>query len=121
MPVPRPAGKLFGRTQLTAISPKKTVEGAIGGLSASVLCALALRSLTTWPASITGAVGLGGVIFVASILGDLIESVMKRDAGIKDSGSLIPGHGGILDRFDSYIFTGAVVYFYMKCLPLLGL
>lgn len=115
------AGKNFGRTQLTSISPKKTVEGAIGGWGASVACALLLTQLTHWPASSLWAAGLGSVIFLASILGDLIESVMKRDAGIKDSGTLIPGHGGVLDRFDSYIFTGAVVYFYMRCLPLCGM
>jgi phosphatidate cytidylyltransferase len=114
------AGKTWGRTPLTAISPKKTVEGALGGLGASIACAAALQAVTTWPLTLPGAVGLGVVVFIASILGDLIESVMKRDAGIKDSGTLIPGHGGVLDRFDSYIFTGAVVYFYMRCLPLLG-
>lgn len=115
------AGKNFGRTQLTAISPKKTVEGALGGLGAAVTCAVLLTHVSNWPASPLGAAGLGAVVFLASILGDLIESVMKRDAGIKDSGTLIPGHGGVLDRFDSYIFTGAVVYFYMRCLPLFGL
>ena len=90
-------------------------------MSASIACALLLTQLTQWPASPLWAVGLGSLIFLASILGDLIESVMKRDAGIKDSGTLIPGHGGVLDRFDSYIFTGAVVYFYLRCLPLCGL
>ena len=114
------AGKSFGRTPLTPLSPKKTVEGALGGLCASVACALALRLVTSWPLSVPSTVGLGAVISVASVLGDLIESVMKRDAGIKDSGTLIPGHGGVLDRFDSYMFTGAVVYFYMRCMPLLG-
>ena len=65
---------------------------------------------------------LGVLVFLASLFGDLIESVMKRDAGLKDAGDLIPGHGGLLDRFDSYIFTGAIVYFVLKFVtPLFGL
>ena len=68
------------------------------------------------------AVGLSMLIFFASLCGDLIESVMKRDAGLKDAGDLIPGHGGLLDRFDSYIFTGAIVYFILRFVtPLFGL
>ena len=114
------AGKNFGRTKLTAISPGKTVEGAVGGLLSSVAVAVGLSAAVQWPASPLAAAALGAVVCCASVLGDLIESVLKRDAGVKDSGALIPGHGGILDRFDSYVFTGAVVYFYLKCLPLLG-
>lgn len=105
-------GKTLGRTKLTDISPKKTVEGAAGGMAASVLVALGSWKALAWPATPLAAVGLGVVIFFSSLFGDLIESIMKRDAGMKDSGDLIPGHGGLLDRFDSYIFTGAVVYFY---------
>ncbi len=204
-------GKTLGRTQLISISPKKTVEGAAGGLLCSTAVALAFWRFLAWPAQARAphmmalsneplqmfiggkhqhfcpelpienymgplwtsadlpgqkpkalaqgllrlsrrrcaaallhgegsavvlkrasacmccaqagvAVGLAMLIFFASLCGDLIESVMKRDAGLKDAGDLIPGHGGLLDRFDSYIFTGAIVYFILRFVtPLFGL
>jgi len=106
-------GRRFGKTPLTSISPKKTVEGAFCGLLGSLACALTCDALTHWPGQPIIAVGLACVVFVGSVFGDLIESSMKRAAGMKDSGDIIPGHGGVLDRFDSYIFTGALVYFYL--------
>jgi len=113
---------LQGRTQLSSISPKKTVEGAAGGLLCSIAGALGCHALVAWPASPAAAAALGTIIFFSSIFGDLIESVIKRDAGVKDASNLIPGHGGLLDRLDSYLFTGAVVYFYIKfLLPSYGL
>lgn len=115
------AGKLMGKTPLCRISPNKTVEGALGGLSFSVLTAAVLSHLFGWPLPLFAAMGLGVAVSFSAVLGDLIESALKRDAGLKDSGEMIPGHGGILDRFDSYIFTGAVVYVYIKCLPLFGI
>ncbi|KAI8474650.1 MAG: cytidylyltransferase family-domain-containing protein [Monoraphidium minutum] len=115
-------GKNLGRTKLTDISPKKTVEGAAGGLASAIAAALALRSLFGWPVDAAAAAGYGALMFVSSIFGDLIESIMKREAGMKDSGNLIPGHGGLLDRFDSYMFSGAIAWFYLTTLlPRFGL
>ena len=113
-------GKSFGRTRLSDISPKKTVEGAAFGVAASVAIGILGSGALKWPGwPITGAI-LGLLIGVASLLGDLTESMMKRDAGVKDSGQLIPGHGGILDRADSYVFTAPIVYYFViLVLPLL--
>jgi phosphatidate cytidylyltransferase len=113
-------GKIFGRTRLSEISPKKTVEGAIFGTIGSLIVA----ELGAWyfdlPCWYISGLLLGILISVTSLLGDLTESLMKRDAGVKDSGQLIPGHGGILDRTDSYVFTAPLVYYFVTLfLPLL--
>ncbi|KAJ4727175.1 Phosphatidate cytidylyltransferase [Melia azedarach] len=114
-------GKAFGRTQLTSISPKKTWEGTIVGLGGCIATSVALSKIFCWPKSLTSAIIFGFLNFFGSVFGDLTESMIKRDAGVKDSGSLIPGHGGILDRVDSYIFTGALAYSFVKTfLPLYG-
>jgi phosphatidate cytidylyltransferase len=115
------AGKEFGRTPLTSISPKKTWEGAIAGLCGCIATSLLLSKLFSWPSFIFSAIPFGILNFFGSLFGDLTESMIKRDAGVKDSGSLIPGHGGILDRVDSYVFTGALAYSFVKTLlPLYG-
>jgi phosphatidate cytidylyltransferase len=113
-------GKYFGKTRLSSISPKKTVEGAIFGIAGSIVVATVGAWYLDWPSWQLSGVILGILVGVASLLGDLTESLMKRDAGVKDSGQLIPGHGGILDRTDSYIFTAPLVYYFLTLLlPLL--
>jgi phosphatidate cytidylyltransferase len=114
-------GKFFGKTRLSDISPKKTVEGAVFGITASVVVATTGAYYLHLPGFPFTGVALGLLIGIASLLGDLTESMLKRDAGVKDSGQLIPGHGGILDRTDSYIFTAPLVYyFFTLLLPLLA-
>ncbi len=114
-------GKCFGRTRLSDISPKKTVEGAIFGVLGSIVVAILGSWSLQWPGFPWPGLILGLLIGIASLLGDLTESLMKRDAGVKDSGQLIPGHGGILDRADSYVFTAPLVYYFITLfLPLLS-
>ncbi len=106
-------GKYLGHRPLAKrISPKKTMEGAIGGSLASIAMAFALPSLVVlpawydWPA-------LALIVSFFTITGDLLESLIKRNVQIKDSGSLIPGHGGLLDRFDSLLFSLIPVFIYL--------
>ncbi|MEA5516122.1 phosphatidate cytidylyltransferase [Nodularia sp. UHCC 0506] len=114
-------GKFFGKTRLSDISPKKTVEGAVFGITASIAVAIAGAYYLHLPQFLFTGVALGLLIGIASLLGDLTESMLKRDAGVKDSGQLIPGHGGILDRTDSYIFTAPLVYYFITLLlPLIA-
>jgi phosphatidate cytidylyltransferase len=113
-------GKIFGKTKLSPISPKKTVEGALFGAMGSISIALLGSYLLEWHNWQLVGIGLGIAISATTLLGDLLESLLKRDAGVKDSGDLIPGHGGILDRTDSYIFTAPLVYYFTTLiLPLL--
>ncbi len=104
-------GKSFGKTSLSPISPSKTVEGLFGGISCSTLLAIIFSFLLNWENPLIVGIIYGISISLMALVGDLIESMMKRDAKIKDSGTFLPGHGGILDRIDSYIFTPSVLYY----------
>ncbi len=109
-------GRAIGKTRLSIISPKKTVEGAVFGITLSVALAITGAHYLHWPMPWRSGGIIGFLIGVTSLLGDLTESLMKRNAGVKDSGDLIPGHGGILDRGDSYVFTAPLVYYFMELL-----
>jgi phosphatidate cytidylyltransferase len=122
-------GKQFGKNLLyPQVSPKKTVEGAMGGFLASVLMAVAVVyvadhyvfSVHPFRGKLWHAPLMGALVSIGAQLGDLCESLLKRDAGIKDSGNLIPGHGGMLDRGDGLIFGGAISYYWI-CIVVLGI
>jgi phosphatidate cytidylyltransferase len=109
------SGRAFGRRLLApAISPKKTVEGAVGGLLfGAIVCAvLGAVWLPVVPLVLRAAIGV--MIVALGVAGDLFESMLKRSAGVKDSSSLIPGHGGILDRIDALLFAAPVYYVVLK-------
>lgn len=107
-------GVRFGKHKLLErISPKKSWEGFFGGIAASLIGAYILSNYFTTLSS-THWVALGAIIGLTAVLGDLIESMFKRSVGVKDSGTLLPGHGGILDRFDSVLFAIPFVYLYLQ-------
>jgi phosphatidate cytidylyltransferase len=103
-------GVAIGRTPLSPISPRKTWEGAIGGFVASAAAGASLALLPQVGILWWQGLFVGAVTSVAAQVGDLIESALKRDAHVKDAGTLLGGHGGILDRFDSYILGGIAFY-----------
>ncbi len=107
-------GRMIGTHKLTPkISPGKTIEGTIGGILASILVAIVVNYIFHSPMNSEWTVGLGLLIGLSAVFGDLVESSIKRGAGIKDSGELLPGHGGVLDRFDSLIFVFPVTYYFV--------
>ena len=111
-------GKLLGRNSpklAPRISPGKTWAGTLGGSVATVCAAFAFQ-YAVGHLSFLKLAGLAVLVSAAIPIGDLIESAMKRDLGVKDSGNLIPGHGGVMDRFDSYAFTVPIMYYYVVLL-----
>ncbi len=108
------AGRAFGRHKLfPRVSPNKTWEGAVAGFVFAVATFLLARQLVLPYLSLLSAVACGVIVGLFGQIGDLIESLLKRDAGVKDSSALIPGHGGVLDRFDSLMFVAPLLYFYL--------
>jgi len=108
-------GKSIGRRKLyLQMSPNKTVEGAIGSFIGGLIGVLLIKFTILAAMPLSSAIILGFVVSLATMLGDLVESMFKRDAGVKDSSSLVPGHGGVLDKIDSVTFAGPA--FYWSCL-----
>ena len=107
-------GTLYGRRALAPrISPKKTVEGLIGGVIGATIVAFVARWTFIPTFTNLDTLVLAVVLTLAGLWGDLVESAMKRSAGVKDSGGLLPGHGGMLDRLDSLLFTAPAFYYYV--------
>ena len=105
-------GKALGRNKLAPyISPKKTWEGAIGGVLGAIVASVILVILFRLPLLWWGAIIAGILISVIGQLGDLVKSLFKRNMAVKDSGKVLPGHGGLLDRIDSLAFAGVLVYY----------
>jgi len=112
-------GRAWGKHALNlSISSGKTWEGAAGGLVFSIVVSLIMGALFSLPFPIWQTAIAGIIISVFAQLGDLVESLLKRNTGVKDAGKLVPGHGGILDRVDSLIFTGVVVYYFVELVKL---
>ena len=107
-------GKAIGKNKLyTAISPNKTVEGASFGLVFAVITSVVCKYIFAGELALHDAVVIGLLVGVVGQIGDLAESMLKRDAGVKDSSAFFPGHGGFLDRFDSILFVSPAVYLYV--------
>lgn len=106
-------GTAFGRHKLApSISPHKSVEGVIGGLIGAILAVTIFGYYSS--IAISHSLTMGAIVGLVAPLGDLAESALKRYCGVKDSGALLPGHGGVLDRFDSILFSVPAVYYYIK-------
>ena len=109
-------GSLIGKTPLSRFSPKKTWEGTVGGILLSVAVITWLGALIPMAAVLkwNNWMMIAFICAVTGTIGDLWESFLKRQAGVKDSGNIMPGHGGFLDRFDSLLFAAPAVWFYVK-------
>ncbi len=115
-------GRMFGRSPLTAFSPNKTSEGLIGGMAVSFgVAVLVVGRITPFgqdPGTLGSAFVLGIVVALAAPLGDLCESMVKRDLGLKDMGTILPGHGGLMDRFDALLFVLPATYYTARLMDL---
>jgi phosphatidate cytidylyltransferase len=108
-------GRAIGKSPLSPVlSPKKTVEGFVGGIVFSVLTAVLVSHLALPQLGFATALGLGLSMALLGVAGDLFESLLKRSVGVKDTSSLIPGHGGVLDRVDSLMFAAPFLFLYVK-------
>ncbi|MBI2829715.1 MAG: phosphatidate cytidylyltransferase [Chloroflexi bacterium] len=106
-------GRTMGKHHMApSISPKKTWEGAVAGILGAMVSVFILTKLLSFPLGYGQIVFLGIAVSVVGQAGDLVESLLKRNLGVKDSSNLLPGHGGFLDRIDSHIFAGVVVYYF---------
>lgn len=113
-------GKGMGKIKLyKEVSPNKTVEGAAGSFLGGAIGALVLKLTIVRQLTISSAVVIGIMIGIISIIGDLVESMFKRDAGVKDSGVIIPGHGGVLDKIDGVLFAGPVLYWILTVMKII--
>ena len=117
------SGMLFGKHKLApTISPKKTVEGAAGGALGTMLVmtvyALCVKHFAAVNLNLPGVIILGILCGIFSQTGDLCASIIKREHGIKDFGHIMPGHGGVMDRFDSLIFVSPIVYYFISFFPI---
>lgn len=114
-------GKTLGKRRLyVEVSPNKTVAGAFGSLAGGSLAGWLLGLAFIPAAGPSKSLAMGIIIGAASIVGDLVESMFKRDAGVKDSGSIIPGHGGILDKIDGVLFAGPALYWVSRAFGLIA-
>lgn len=108
-------GKGIGRKKLyKEVSPNKTVEGAVGSVAGGSISGWLLNMAVGNPLTLTESLFTGMIIGATTIIGDLVESMFKRDAGVKDSGGIIPGHGGVLDKIDGALFAGPVLYWVLQ-------
>ena len=114
-------GKRWGKTKLISVSPNKTWEGFVAGIAGSVAMMIAGATLMRWPLPLVSGVMYGTMCAVMGLIGDLTVSLLKRSSGVKDTGDLLPGHGGLLDRIDSFLLVSAPAYFFVRFfLPVLS-